>query len=1013
MERKFYCAKKEGFDALSRDTLSKVVSASGVCTDGLAEFSRFEIFGLSDDGFQKCKGLFFDGFSTDVYESVDTSDANVFVYECDNAQNERYERAVKIATGEDVTVKCAKIVMVYGVNKNDEDALKSALDVRFNRAETNYDNKSIEEEIKRLFFGKVDNNVDFLDNLFDENVAKISSDNIKFSKKIEENKEVFRKTAIEKETDGGEKLTLKTFSGSAESAVLKAYSKGYVPVSAVVTSYFSKDNRSCFSALENAKRTSEFLEKANISASHESFVTNGFVGAGQSVAVAGVKKLDFADVKKGDAVLLLSADVFGAPETLFKLKRVFENEDAKGIISFVDNLQNVLNIGVDIDLKKVEFESAKRMLENSLFVVTGNAKSLIKILRAENICAVEIGSVNNAETTIKIKGKTVFKNTILCEKTNENTEISEKTIKYDIKPVDKITAGLIKADRQREGVLYELTKPNVAGKAGLDDTFDGKSTAFDNVGGKYRLTKENVTVTKVKDGVGAVIVSASGECDFSGGFDAQITALSSLVASGAEADKTTSIFVETDDFEKAKLALLGAMTVARNLGVSVSDVEIVSEKTNVITVTATAFSSMKAVVGATFSKKGRLLRIPLKTAGVWDFDKISGYFDIVQKLAKQGALDSATVVKDGGVVVSAIKSSIGNGMGLYMTGLVDEASFQNDFGDILILEKGESGFGKFLTEVGEVTDVPKFIINDASLRADAVTKAYSSTFEKSFPTETYCEGFTKNLGISFTKKKVCGFQVSRPKVFMPVFDTTYDAEAIRRFKVAGARTETLILKDTDEKDFTKNAEEFAKTLKNCQILLLSDGNLLMDALFTLDEIKRAVEELLSRDGLILGVAQGFNTLLKTGLLPYGKFVDDKFIKASLIDNIGAKKTCGIRRIRVTSNLSPWFNGVKTGDIFKAQIAEESGRFVADKALMDALIVKGQIAGQYVDLNDNATVETLFNPCGSANAVDGIFSPDGRIYGRVTRFSRVSDTLYQNSAGEWDAKIFESGVKYFK
>lgn len=248
---------------------------------------------------------------------------------------------------------------------------------------------------------------------------------------------------------------------------------------------------------------------------------------------------------------------------------------------------------------------------------------------------------------------------------------------------------------------------------------------------------------------------------------------------------------------------------------------------------------------------------------------------------------------------------------------------------------------------------------------------------------------------------------------MPIFDTAIDKEIAMRFRSAGARTEQVIIRNNDEKEFTKSVEEFSKTLKNCQILVLNDGNLLLNALFMRDEIKAAVEELLSRDGLILGVGQGFNLLLETGLLPYGKFTDIKNVQAAFSENVGAKKTCGIRRVRISSNLSPWFNGVKTGDVFKVQTSEKDGRFVISKALSDALIVKGQVAAQYIDLNDNATMETPYNPGGSAEAIEGIFSPDGRIYGRATRFSRVSDHLYENVPGEWDAKIFESGVKYFK
>ena len=432
-----------------------------------------------------------------------------------------------------------------------------------------------------------------------------------------------------------------------------------------------------------------------------------------------------------------------------------------------------------------------------------------------------------------------------------------------------------------------------------------------------------------------------------------------------------------------------------------------------ITVVATAFTSKTGAISSTFSKKGKLLRIKLKNENFVDFDKITAAYALLGELIRLRKVSAATVVKES-LATDAVISCLGNGMGLGFFGFVGESHFENDAGDLIILTNDERLTAyPFIETVGDVTDIPKFIINDTTLRADATVTAYNAPFAKYFPTEAYSEGYTKNLGISFTKKKICGFLVSRPKVFMPIFDTAIDKEIARRFRSAGARTEQVVIRNSDEKEFTKSVEEFSKTLKNCQILVLNDGNLLLNALFMRDEIKAAVEELLSRDGLILGVGQGFKLLLKTGLLPYGKFTGVKNVQAALSENVGAKKTCGIRRVRISSNLSPWFNGVKTGDVFKVQTSEKDGRFVISKALSDALIVKGQVAAQYIDLNDNATMETPYNPGGSAEAIEGIFSPDGRIYGRATRFSRVSDHLYENVPGEWDAKIFESGVKYFK
>lgn len=1015
MERKFYVAKKDCYDALSYDTLVKACAAAGVNADGLVQFSRFEIDGLSDDGFEKCKGLFYDAFSDELYENgLDMGDAKIFAFDNIRRDDERLESAVKIASGETVGVKSAKTVAAYGLKDEDREVFENALKIRFGTGEEkgnlSFDEKVAKAEIQKIFESENENHCDFAQRVFNENVAKISNNCVKFSKNFDKFVENMQKNVIEKNLDG-QSVVVKAFSGSVESALIKAFSVGFAPVSATVTTCFSKENESCFRALENAKRTADYLSRANVAAFSESFVNNGQKSCDCAVSVVGVKKLDIRSSDVGDGVILVSDDVKTEPEVFEKLRRVFDNSDVKDLICGCDTLKNILKQGAAIELKNRKID-IKAFFDNALSVVTKDVKKLIKVLKAENISAVEIGAVAQ-ETTVKLSGKTIFKNTISNEICTKNAKISLENVVYDKKSVDKSTLGLIGAERQREAVLYTLTKDNVAAKTGLHDTFDGKATAFDFVGGKYRLTKENACVCDILGDLSVAVSSETKKCDFSGGIDAAVTALSKVYSSGAESPAAFSINVFCDDDEKAKEGLLGAMTAAKNLGISVSDVNVEKGSSCAITVVAAAFTSRKAAISSTFSKKGKLLRIKLKNENFVDFDKIAAAYALLGELIRLKKVSAATVVKES-LATDAVISCLGNGMGLEFFGFVGESHFENDAGDLIILTNDERLTAyPFIETVGDVTDIPKFIINDTTLRADATVTAYNAPFAKYFPTEAYSEGYTKNLGISFTKKKICGFPVSRPKVFMPIFDTADEQEIARRFKSAGARTEQVVIKNNDEKEFTKSVEEFSKTLKNCQILVLNDGNLLLNALFMRDEIKAAVEELLSRDGLILGVGHGFKLLLKTGLLPYGKFTDVKNVQAALSENVGAKKTCGIRRVRISSNLSPWFNGVKTGDVFKVQTSEKDGRLVISKALSDALIVKGQVAAQYIDLNDNATMETPYNPGGSAEAIEGIFSPDGRIYGRATRFSRVYDHLYENVPGEWDAKIFESGVNYFK
>ena len=297
MERKFYVAKKDCYDALSYDTLVKACAAAGVNADGLVQFSRFEIDGLSDDGFEKCKGLFYDAFSDELYENeLDMGDAKIFAFDNIRRDDERLESAVKIACGETVGVKSAKIVAAYGLKDEDRDVFENALKIRFGTGEEkgnlSFDEKVAKAEIQKVFESENENHCDFAQKVFNENIAKISNNCVKFSKNFDRIAENSQKNVIEKTTSDGQSVAVRAFSGSVESALIKAFSVGFAPVSAVVTTCFSKDNESCFRALENAKRTADYLSRANVGAFSESFVNDGQKSFDRTVSVVGVKKLD-------------------------------------------------------------------------------------------------------------------------------------------------------------------------------------------------------------------------------------------------------------------------------------------------------------------------------------------------------------------------------------------------------------------------------------------------------------------------------------------------------------------------------------------------------------------------------------------------------------------------------------------------------------------------------------------------------------------------------------------------
>ncbi|MDY5630440.1 MAG: hypothetical protein SPF28_04365, partial [Eubacteriales bacterium] len=463
MERKFYVAKKDCYDALSYDTLVKACAAAGVDADGLVQFSRFEIDGLSDDGFEKCKGLFYDALSDELYENeLDMGDAKIFAFDNIRRDDERLESAVKIACGETVGVKSAKIVAAYGLKDEDREVFENALKIRFGTGEEkgnlSFDEKVAKAEIQKIFESENENHCDFAQRVFNENIAKISNNCVKFSKNFDKIAENSQKNVIEKTKSDGQSVAVRVFSGSVESALIKAFSVGFAPVSAVVTTCFSKDNESCFRALENAKRAADYLSRANVGAFSECFVNDGQKSCDRAVSVVGVKKLDMQSSDVGDGVILVSDYVKTEPEVFEKLRRVFDNPDVKDMICACDALKNVLKQGAAIDLKNRKID-VRAFFDNALSVVTKDVKKLIKVLKSENINAVEIGAVAR-ETTVKLSGKTIFKNTISNENCTKNAKISLENVVYDKKSVDKSTLALIGADRQREAVLYTLTKDN-------------------------------------------------------------------------------------------------------------------------------------------------------------------------------------------------------------------------------------------------------------------------------------------------------------------------------------------------------------------------------------------------------------------------------------------------------------------------------------------------------------------------------------------------------------------------
>ncbi len=766
----------------------------------------------------------------------------------------------------------------------------------------------------------------------------------------------------------------------------------------------------------------------------------------------------------------------GNPLTERKIQRLFRNPDAAkmiircndfgagGVSVAIGELADGLDVNLDKVPKKYEgldgtelaiSESQERM---AVVVKPENVKKFVKLAAEENLnCAVVAEVTDTARMRMKYQGKVILD--ISREFLNTNGVKQTADVKIVDKPadyygsIDKTTAMLLSVERPREAMLNELTRLNVCSNKGLAERFDstiGAGTILLPFGGRYQLTPEIAMAAKppVAGESDTATISAYG-CNpylmqsdpFTGSIYSIVTSLSKAVAAGADIDTISltlqEFFMRLNDsperWGEPTAALLGALYAQLKIGIgAIGGKDSMSGSFNDIDVPDTLISfamgigKASTVLTNTFLKEGKLVWLPIKRDeyDIPDFDYLKKLYKKINELTADKKLSAATVVEEGGVVTAAIKSCLGDGKGLEFVDFSAEY-FKAYFGDILVVCDDEKILdGVDYKVVARVSDTPKFIVGDLVLRDDAAVKAFTSPIENVFPTGAYAEGYAKNFGVSYTQKAVCNATVGKPRVFIPVFPgTNCEYDTARRFKKAGAKIETLVVRNQNEKDIADAVEEIAKQIRNSQIIAFPGGfsggdepdgsGKFIATTFRNPVIVDALNDLLyKRDGLIVGICNGFQALVKLGLLPYGKVVEQTANSPTLTFNNISRHVSTIVRVRVASNLSPWFNAVNTGDIYAVPVSHGEGRFIAPKKVLEELAINGQIATQYVDLNNNATMETPYNPNGSMYAIEGITSADGRILGKMGHAERIGQNLYKNYPFIFDMKLIESGVKYF-
>jgi phosphoribosylformylglycinamidine synthase len=609
-----------------------------------------------------------------------------------------------------------------------------------------------------------------------------------------------------------------------------------------------------------------------------------------------------------------------------------------------------------------------------------------------------------------------------------------------------------------EALKANLKRLEVCSQKGLCERFDssiGAATVLMPFAGRYQLTPEEAMVAKIpllKGETDTATVMAYGFIPrlsrwspFHSAAFAVSESLAKLAAVGCNPSKARLTFQEYFEklgnnparWGKPAAALLGALTAQLGYGCpSIGGKDSMSGSFNDLDVPPTlvsfavGMSEASKTASAQFRRAGsavKLLELPVDSAsGLPDYKKAMALMMSVYEGIRNGKVLSASVVKEGGAAACVCKMAFGNKLGFtFAQGLDKETLFAAKEASFVVELADENAFDGVL--LGTVNDNAVFIIDGAVETVDDLIDAWTGKLEKVFATDSgkkakmpFDVPLYKERSIFIAKNKV-----AKPRVFLPAFPgTNCEIDSARAFEKAGAETSILVVNNLSSAAINETIDKMVEEIDRAQIVMLPGGfsggdepegsGKFIATTFRNPKVREAVARLLNnRDGLMLGICNGFQALIKLGLVPYGEIREIKPTDPTLTFNTIGRHISSMAYTRVSSVKSPWFSSVNAGDVFAIPISHGEGRFVANDEVMQKLIANGQVATQYVTPEGVPVADMPFNPNGSVCAVEGITSPDGRVLGKMGHCERKGDNLYANVPFEKDMKIFESGVNYFK
>ena len=755
-----------------------------------------------------------------------------------------------------------------------------------------------------------------------------------------------------------------------------------------------------------------------------------------------------------------------APEER-KLQRLFRNGEASRLIKRCNDFGaggvsvaiGELADGLEIDLnavpKKYEgldgtelaiSESQERM---AVVVEAKDAARFLELAATENLNAVPVAVVTESPRLVmNWNGKKI------CDISREFLNSNGAAKHMDAAAEKAQSYGKTVTGSFAENFLAVASDLNTCSKRGLSERFDstiGAGTVLMPFGGKYQLSPIQAMVQKISVekkhtddcsfmafGYNPFITSAS---PYHGAYLAVVESVCKLIASGASFEDTYLTFQEYFErlgkdpkrWGKPLAALLGAFRAQMELGIgAIGGKDSMSgsfEKLDVPpTLVSFAVTTGKAgeVVSPEFKAAGHkvcLLTPAYDGNGLPETASLLETFDTVTKLLRSGKAVAAYTPGMGGIAEAVMKMGFGNGLGFaFDDALTLDELFGYAYGSF-VLEMADGTVGKVL---GVTTADGSFSYHGEALSQTQVLGAYEDKLESVYacniPTPAQS---METFSYEATQRKAPAVKVAKPKVLIPAFPgTNCEYDSAKAVRDAGAEPEIIVINNLSADGIARSVERFANELKTAQMVFIPGGfsggdepdgsGKFITAFFRNAAVKEGVTALLEqRDGLMCGICNGFQALIKLGLVPYGKIIDTDETCPTLTFNNISRHQSRIVRTRVASNKSPWLALTNVGDVYNVPISHGEGKFLASEELIRQLAANGQIATQYVDLDGNATADVHFNPNGSLYAIEGITSPDGRVLGKMGHSERIGSGLYKNVPGEYNIRMFEAAVKYFR